>query len=464
MPLFISASCSFARYDAPELTSAGELVFLNPNGGGIALYATSRLAYDPSNQSFLNHFYDTAFTKVNNNYYTLGELMKIGKVRSGSGLGMNIFVLLGDPALKLSYPQYQVFTTKINNDSINTPLDTLKALSKVTVSGYIADETGNKLTNFNGKLFPTVYDKFSTFISLGNDPECSPYTFSIRKNILYKGKVSVINGDFSFTFIIPKDINYTFGSGKISYYAENGNADAAGYFDNVTIGGSDTNYVADSQGPAIQLYINDKNFKSGGITNENPYLLSFLFDSLGINTVGNGVGHDIVAILDDDNQNPYILNDYYQADLDSYTSGSILYPFINLEEGVHTLKLRAWDIYNNSSEAYTEFIVANSAKIALKNILNYPNPFKDNTTFRFEHNQSDADIDVLIQIFSVNGFLVKTIKTNIQTTGYIADQINWDGTNEYGQKIGAGIYVYKIKIGNKKNGYTEKSQKLVVIK
>jgi len=465
MPVFLSESCSFSRFDDPALTSAGESIFLSPIGGGIALYSTTRLAYSGPNKTFAKNFFDTAFTKVNNLYYTMGELIKIAKVQSNSNDNIKNFALLGDPALKIAYPQYNVITTHINNDTIGIAVDTFKALSKVTINGYIADANGNKLTDFNGKLYPTVYDKFSLINTIQNDhPSLPPFKFFIRKNILYKGKSSIRNGEFSFNFIVPKDINYTFGYGKISYYAENGNADASGSFEKFIIGGSDTTAVTDNEGPTVKLYINDTNFKFGGITDENPFLLSLLYDINGINMVGNGVGHDIIAILDNDNQNPFVLNDYYQADLDSFQSGSINYPFINLSEGTHTLKLRAWDVYNNSTEAYTEFIVSKSFKMALQKILNYPNPFADKTTFRFEHNQFNSELNVQIRIFSISGSLVKTIEQKIQATGYIADQIDWNGTDEYGSKMSAGIYIYIIKIGNDKHGYTEKSQKLVLIK
>jgi len=463
MPMVFTSSCSFSRFDDPDRTSAGELLILNPNGGGIVLFSAARVSYAGSNQAMSKNFYDTVFCKSNNEYYTLGELFKFSKGGSTDN-SIKSYILLGDPALKLAYPKYNVVTTHINNDTISLPLDTLKAFSKVKVNGFVADEAGNKLTNFSGKIYPTVYDKFTNETTLGNDPDCSPFDYTIQKNILYKGKVSVNNGDFSFEFIVPKDINYTFGNGKISYYAENGNTDASGYFENFIIGGTDTTAAIDNQGPEVHLYINDANFRFGGITDENPSLFSLLNDINGINTVGNGVGHDIIAILDNDNQNPFILNDYYQADLDEFQSGSINYPFINLSEGTHTLKLRAWDIYNNSSEAYTEFVVAKSSKIALQNILNYPNPFNNKTTFRFEHNQSNSELEVQILIFSLTGGLVKTIDQKVQTTGYIADQIDWDGTNEYGRKLGSGIYIYIIKIGNKTHGYTEKSQKLVLIK
>ena len=465
MPVFLSESCSFSRFDDPAFTSAGESIFLSPNGAGIALYSTTRLAYSGPNFTFAKNFYDTAFTKVNNQYYTMGELIKIAKVQSLSNNNIKNITLLGDPALKLAYPQYNVVTTHLNNDTISMALDTIKALSKVTVNGFIADVTGNKMSDFNGKLYPTIYDKYSLVRTLQNDhPTFQPFLFNVRNNILYKGKVSVKNGEFSFTFMVPKVINYNYGYGKISYYAENGTSDAAGYFENIIIGGSDTTAIIDNQGPDIKLYMNDTNFKSGDITNENPLLLSFLKDDNGVNAIGNGIGRDIVAVLDNDNQNTFILNDYYQSDLDSYKSGSITYPFVNLKEGIHTLKLKAWDVNENSTEAFTEFFVSKSIKMALKNLLNYPNPFSDKTTFYFEHNQSDTEFDVLIQIFSITGSIVKTIKQKVKTDGYIADQIDWNGTDEYGKKIGAGIYIYKIKIGNEQHGYIEESQKLVLIK
>jgi len=464
MPLFFTATCEFSRYDNPAQVSAGEYVFTNPNGGGIALLTTSRVANTGDNNSLCTQFYQYVFKKTNGSYSTLGYLNMLSK--NGVGGGVENFILLGDPALKLSYPENTAVTTTINGHAVGAIIDTLKAFEKVTILGIIQDPTGQKLANFNGIVYPAVYDKKTILTTLSNDPDTAINTFSLQKSILYKGKVSVINGNFSFTFIVPKDIAYNYGIGRISYYAEDGKTNANGYYENSNfiIGGSKTNVPIDNTGPKINLYLNDSNFVYGGITNEKPILLAYLSDSSGINTVGNGIGHDITAVLDNNTDNSINLNDYYEANLNSYQKGIVRYPFSNLSNGTHTLKLKAWDIYNNSTEESTEFVVAQSANLALDHVLNYPNPFTTHTQFMFEHNQPCCTLDVRIQIYTITGKLIKTIEKTVQTIGYRAEPIDWDGLDDFGDPIGKGVYIYKIKVKDIKGSTAEKIDKLVILR
>jgi len=467
MPLFLTATCEFSRYDDPSRTSAGEYILLNKSGGGIALLTTSRLAFSNSNHNYNTRFFEHVFKLNEGKYPTLGELNMLSK-NSGLTVDYQIrnFVLLGDPALRLSYPENKVITTHVNEHIVGVEKDTLKAFSNVTISGIIQNSSGQKLTNFNGVLYPSVYDKKNTTSTLGNDPGSYQASYTIQKSILYKGKVSVTNGEFSFSFIVPKDISYHFGVGRISYYAEDGLTNASGYYenDNFIIGGTNSIILDDSKGPEVSLYLNDTSFVFGGITNENPILIAFLNDSNGINTAGNGIGHDIVAVIDDDTERSIILNDFYESDLDSYQKGKVRYPFSKLTDGVHTLKLKVWDIYNNSSESITEFIVAESGKIALSHVLNYPNPFTTNTSFFFEHNQSCCELDVRIEIFTISGKIIKTIDKKIQTMGFRPDPISWDGLDEFGDLIGKGVYIYKIKVTGENGETAEKIEKLVILR
>jgi hypothetical protein len=322
-----------------------------------------------------------------------------------------------------------------------------------------------KLSNFNGHIYPTVFDKAAAITTLSNDgPSASPaYTFKLEKNVIYKGKSSITNGDFSFSFVVPKDIAYQYGPGKISYYFENGVVDGQGYFKQVSIGGSAVNALVDNTGPRVRLYLNDSTFQFGGSTNQDPRLYAILFDSSGVNTVGNGIGHDIVATMDDNSSNPAILNDYYTADLNTYKSGKVYFPYAGLSEGNHKLKLKVWDVYNNSSQAYTEFVVSSSAQLALKHVLNYPNPFTTHTSFFFEDNECCQTLNVSIDIFTVTGKLVKTIQTNVNTEGYRSPPIDWDGRDDFGDKIGRGVYVYKVTVRSPNGGTTEKLEKLVIL-
>jgi hypothetical protein len=401
---------------------------------------------------------------------TCGEIFEQSKIDFTDRYTRN-FLLIGDPAVRLAYPKFDVVTNSINTHPVSSTSDTIRALSKVTITGEVRDKSGIKLTAFNGIVYPTVFDKWVTYRTLGNDQYWTgdggndfPAPFLLQKNILYKGKAKVTNGDFSFTFIVPKDIAYQYGFGKLSYYADNGQIDANGYYSNVVVGGIDTSAAADNTGPDVKLYMNDDKFVFGGLTDANPYLYAVVHDANGINTVGNGIGHDVTSELDNDNSKTTVLNDYYEADLDSYQSGKVKYQLHDLADGTHSMNFKVWDVYNNSSEARTEFVVASSAALALDHVLNYPNPFTTHTTFMFEHNHPFSRLNVQIQIFTVSGRLIKTIQRDIDTEGYRSDEIDWNGLDDFGDKIGRGVYLYKIRVKASDNTYAEKFEKLVILR
>ena len=465
MPIFVTATCEFTRFDDPLRASAGELVFLNQNGGAVALFTTSRVAWSNTNFNLNHALLSNAFKKVSGEYLALGDLMKVAKNSNVmSYFNIRNFVLIGDPSIAPSYPKYKVEVTHINGQVVGANPDTIGAFSRVQISGVVVDDFGNVKDGFNGLVYPTVFDKPSRITTLQNDPGSYPFTFFYQKNVLFKGKVSVVNGHFNFSFIVPKDIAYDFGFGKISFYAHSDNEDALGYFDNFIIGGVDTsNVFSDDKGPDIRLFMNDDKFVFGGMTNENPLLIAYVSDSTGINTVGNGVGHDALIILNDDLANSIVINDFFEADLDSYNSGVFKYPFRKLPEGKHKLTLKVWDILNNSSQESIEFIVVNSAELALKHVLNYPNPFTTQTSFYFEQNQPGNLLDVQIQIFTISGKLVKNIRQSVTMQGFRSDAIQWDGRDDFGDKLAKGVYLYKLRVRNENGEIAEKTEKIVII-
>ncbi len=460
-PLFITATCEFSRFDDPFRTTAGELVLLSANGG-IGLLTTVRLVFAAPNFALNIDFYNEVFTKTNNEYPTIGEIFMNVKNLNAANPNNRNFTLLGDPALKLAYPKHDVLTTKFNGINVSST-DTIKALSKVTIEGEVQDVLGNKLSNYNGIIYPTVFDKPKQIVTLSNDGG-APFSFNLQTSKLFKGKVSVVNGDFSYTFVVPKDISYNFGQGKLSYYAENQVEDANGYYTDFYIGGTADSYETDNTGPELELFMNDENFVFGGITDENPILLANISDIHGINMVGNGIGHDIIAVLDDKTEESFILNDYYEADLNSYQNGKVYFPFTDLAEGRHKLTLKVWDVYNNSSEATIEFIVVKSKDITLERVYNYPNPFTTHTEFWFEHNQPGKQMFAQVQIFSVSGKLVKTLEKHILNEGFRSTSITWDGLDQYGDRIGRGVYVYRLKVRTENYSVAEKYEKLVILR
>jgi hypothetical protein len=337
-------------------------------------------------------------------------------------------------------------------------------LSTVRIKGHIEDNSGNLLSTYNGQLIPSIFDKVKTQKTLGQDPESPEIEYNQQRNVVYKGKNSITNGYFDFTFVVPKDIALNMGRGKISYYAFNDASDAFGFDTNFRIGGINANGINDIEGPQLNLFINDENFISGSITDESPVMILNAFDENGINTVGNGIGHDLVAILDGNSSEPILLNDYYSAALDSYQSGEIRYQFTNLEQGKHTLEVKVWDVNNNSSVVKTEFIVQNKANTMLEHVYNYPNPFTTRTSFQFEHNQSCSNLDVQIQIFTISGKLVKSINKAVNTIGFRTEGIEWDGKDYFGDALAKGVYVYRLSVKNNTGEQAEKIEKLVLLK
>ena len=464
LAIFVTATCEFSRFDNHTFTSAGEFALLNPNGGSVALFTTTRLVYSGPNFYLNRHFYDYVFERdYRGNYRALGDIIRLAKNVSGVGNNKRNFVLLGDPALKIPMAELNAVTDSINHRGVDVYTDTLNALSKVTIHGHIENSSKTPIDDYNGVIYPLVLDKHKSITTLANDGG-ENIEFLIQKDILFKGKVSVKNGKFNYTFIVPKDISYNYDYGKITYFSNSSYGLAKGYFDEFIIGGSNENAIEDRIGPDIKLYMNEESFVSGGVTNENPTLYALVNDSSGINTVGNGIGHDITVTLDDNTNNLIILNDYYESEIDNYQKGRIEYLFDELEEGNHSLNLKVWDVYNNSSEKKLDFIVAKSEKLAIKNLLNYPNPFTENTAFYFDHNRINENLDILIQIFTVSGKLIKTINTTINSNSFRSEPIHWDGLDDFGDKIGRGIYIYRIKVRTTEGEIVTKTEKLVILK
>ncbi|MEN9522760.1 MAG: type secretion system sortase PorU [Bacteroidota bacterium] len=468
LSLFVTATCEFSRYDIPEMVTGGEALILNPKGGAIALFTTVRLVYTGGNEDINRNIYNYFFKKNNDGSpIAIGEVFRLAKNATGQDENNRKFTLLGDPAITLNFPDFKIRNEKINQKIINN--DTLKAFGKYTIVGNVTDKQNNILSNFNGIVYPTIFDKSQTVTTLANDPypEYSGGSivrnYSLQKNTIYKGKASVKNGLFTYTFIVPKDISYHVGKGKFSYYANDPSNSANGYDGSINVGSFADSTIKDKQGPIIKLYMNDFKFANGGITDENPTLIVKLQDISGINTAGIGIGHDITATLDNDTKNTQSLNDFYETDLDSYQKGSLRYPFKNLSVGQHTLMLKAWDVYNNPNTAELEFTVAENNQVSLSHVLNYPNPFTTHTTFFFEHNMPGQALDVMINIYTISGKNIKTIRQQVQTSGYRSDSIDWDGLDEFGDKIGRGVYFYKLTVKNNSGITHTKMQKLVVL-
>ena len=377
----------------------------------------------------------------------IGEIFRQTKNNSISGVSNRNFSLLGDPSLRLAMPKLQ---TKISEITTGETTDTLKALSHVFIKGEVVNTANDKVTNFSGTLQAVIYDKEAEFITLGN--ENAPFKFKQWHNALYRGQATVVDGDFQFEFIVPKNIVYQLGNGKLSLYAYDKSQfiDAGGVELEFVIGKSELNPGTDITPPTVQLYMGDTTFRNGGITARDTRLIARLNDTSGINISEYGIGNSLLAILDDSTS--FVLNDYYESDLNDFTKGWISYPLTELTPGKHTITLKAWDTFNNPGETTISFVVTDGNDIVIEFFGNYPNPFSSQTTLFFTHSRSGDDLQAVISIFDVAGRELKTQEFLISNSGYQVDLLELNTETDFGKNLKAGLYLARLVVRSLSNG------------
>jgi len=469
---FITVTCEFTKFDNPLRVTAGELTYWNKKGGAVAMLTTTRSIGAGLGVRFNQELAPELFGYGLNVPNTPAESLRISKnqVSDGSGNRRVIF-FIGDPAMHLAFPRQKIKLTTLNGIPIEQSTDTLRALDRVRIGGEVQDENGILLTDYNGVLESKLFDKLIERQTLGNDGtyvngQLAILDFVTLGETLFNGKAAVTNGLFEFEFIMPRDTKIPVGNGRISFYSQKDNSysDQAGYDLGLKIGGLNEDAPEDNQGPLISLFMNDESFVSGGITSSSPILIAKLSDENGLNTA-SGIGHDMVAILDGDESNPFVVNEFYQAEVGDYPRGLLNFKLRDLENGLHTLTFKAWDVYNNSSTSEIQFIVAGTDKLEINNVLNYPNPFVDYTEFWFNHNRDFETLEVQVQVFTITGKVVWTENGVFPPSGSnLFKGIIWDGKDDFGDRIGKGVYVYKITVKSTlTNQRVEKFEKLVIL-
>ena len=468
LPFMVTATCDFGQFDHPQFVSAAEELVKLDNGGVIAVITTTEAVFADWNKPLNTQYITSQFTRNSDgSWNTFGDASRISKNNTYINSGTNSeeitnfrkFSLLGDPALTPDFPQYNVkFDSAIDGVSM-LRTDSIMALGKYIMHGSVRDNNGEIMTGFSGTVYITFFDKsrdISTIVGAAR-------TYKLQDVVVYKGRVTVNNGLFEFQFITPKDINYYYGKSKISTYADNGRIDAAGVDTSLYIGGYSSNPVLSTNPPIVRPYINDTLFQDGGITGTNTSLFVTLYSETGINVSGNELGHNMTAILDDNVESPYILNNYYQTAPDTYQFGYVSFPITGIPDGRHTITVKAWDVNDNSGTGKVDFTVIDGTIIAIQNLQNYPNPFSNSTRFVFEHNHPDEALDVQILIYNAAGGLVKDINEQITPSGSRTNEISWDGTDKNGERLPSGLYVYRLNITGK-NFKSSAYQKLVIVR
>jgi len=440
LPLFVTATCEFGRHDHPMIRSGAEQLLINKRGGAIGLVTTARPVYSNTNFQLNRAFYEVAFEPINGNMPRLGDIFKYTKNNSLSGSVNRNFSLLGDPSMKLAYPENNIIIDEVR--SLSDDADTLKALDKIHVQGRVTNAVGGIKSDFNGVVYVSIFDKARTVTTLGN--KSPKMEFLQRDNLLFQGEATVEDGQFIMTFPVPKNINYQFGDGKISLYAYKNNysEDASGFVKKI-VGGSIAAPNLDNEPPKIELYLNDTLFNNGDVSGPNPLLLARISDESGINISTSGIGQDLKAQLNQDQT--FTLNKFFTAALDNYQRGWVAYKLSDIPEGEHRLTLKAWDIYNNAASKSIDFWVGSLNDLVLSELKNFPNPFSESTSITAGHNKSGLPLQVEINIYNSHGSLVLNNQFNYS---YATSRINldWQGNDTNGNKLPNGIYILHMSV------------------
>ncbi len=464
LPLWVTATCDFCRYDDFGY-SAGEEAFLNSKGGAVALFTTSRVVFSGSNNQLNIQFNNNIFNLVNGKRLRLGDIMRESKAHrdlQGDQNKLN-FSLIGDPALRLGFPEHKVVLDSLNGKPVTASNLKLSAGDIITLKGHIEDASGFTATAFNGLVAPTVFDKKDHVVGYNHVGASQAFEFDQYNNKLFSGSNTVSNGHFQISFPVPLDISYSDEKGMINLYAASSEGvEAHGSFSNFTVGGTAPGALdTDSLGPEIYLYLNSPDFQAGGVVNTTPYLYAELTDEEGINTTGNGIGHDIVATIDNSPLYSYVLNDYFQIQAGGYSRGTVQYQFDALPEGKHTLYFTAWDTKNNSSTYQLPFRVAASAAPVVSELSCYPLPAVTDLTFHFKHNRPGTNLKLTIEVFTFSGSPVWEYAIDDQSsTGYYT--YTWNLAVDGGMRLPEGIYLCRARFSTEGSEETTETLKIVV--
>ena len=472
LPVWVTATCDFTRFDNVE-TSAGEDVFLNAKSGGIALFTTVRVAYRPYKAYIDSHLLHNLFSRVNGHKRSLGDAMKAMKRSLVASESYNTnrvkmgFCLIGDPAIKLAYPEYGMKVTAINGLSVEETPVSFKALEKIRVEGEVLDASGQLATDFTGIVNPTVKDSKMTVTCLNNNnqDDTPAFTFTDYPNTIFIGNDSVRNGKFSFTFTVPKDISYSNLQGKMNLYAvdtENGH-EAQGNFDNFIVGGTSDTAETDTIGPEIRaLYLNDTTFVDGGQVNTTPYFVAELWDKSGVNITGSSVGHDMMLVIDESTVLSYNLNSYYELLPGEEGTGIVKFPIPALEPGKHTAEFWVWDILNNSTVRTFTFEVVEGLKPFLFDVIATPGIAREQVTFHLMHNRPESRMRVGIMVYDLAGRQLWKHEES-GTSGLFENYtVSWDLTCG-GARMRPGVYIYRAAISTDNSKDATKARKFIIL-
>lgn len=472
-PLWVTCACDVMPFDS-NTGNIGESAVLNPNGGALAFYGTARTVFASRNFDMNYYFMQHLFalrSGTRNERNRLGDAIRLAKnsiISDGREAGYLEnklqYALLGDPALTIGNPIQKVVVDKINEQDVNGTSIPLKAGQRIKLSGHIEKEDGTTMTDFNGIIHIRFFDSKETIVCLNNAAAPEPFVFTERNGLLHESQDSVRAGWFSEEFIIPIDINFSNEEGRFVFYAINdaGNVEANGYNEDIPLGGIVDNTDFDKEGPEVYAYLNNEDFQNGGTVNATPLFVGQLSDASGINSSGNGIGHNLSLCIDGRSDLTYNINEYYTHEFGDFTRGTVAYNIPTLPNGPHSLTFRAWDVLNNTSQTQLDFVVDNSVETNIMNLMASQNPATTSTNFLITYDLPGSECNFFVEVFDFSGRRVWIHEEDASGTNGIYS-VAWDLTNGAGAKVGTGIYLYRCRVKCGDSKWTSKTQKIVVL-
>ena len=471
LPLWVTASCDIMPFDGQD-SNIGETAVLNDKGGAIAFFGTTRTVYQSYNRLMNLAFTRYVLTTNAHGRTPIGEAVRLAKnqlIQSGSDQTANKlqYSLLGDPALALAMPTTPIVIDAINNQDISTLTEPLQinAGATVEVSGHIDNGDGQVDETFEGEMTAIVRDAAEEVVCRRNNTSetKTAFVYIDRTKTLFQGNNTVSQGRFKFSFAVPRDISYSDDNGLINIYAVNNEKDeeANGYTDRIVFNGSSSG-GGNEDGPSVFCYLNSRSFVDGSTVNPTPYFIAEINDSDGINTTGNGIGHDLQLIIDGELSRTYNLNDYFQYDFGSYTTGTVGFSIPELSEGPHHLQFRAWDVLNNSTTSELNFKVSKDAAPTFFDVECTQNPATTSTGIRIIHDRAGSNLDVILDIFDMAGHHLW--QHHEHGTPYDNSYlINWDLCVDGGRRLHTGVYLYRVRISSNGSSQTSKAKKIIIL-
>ena len=469
MPFVYTATCEFTKYDNPLLVSAGEQLFLNPQGGCVALFTTCRPTYGDKNNLQTRALVPALLQRDGNGMpLRYGDIVRLAKSNAlnfsntAPNVNKNIrFLFLGDPLLRFPLPQKDIAVTKVNGMAMGASDNIeLHAMSMVTMEGEVRHVNGGLDSEFNGTLWVRFYDqKTKLLVRFADD---STKNVFYHKDVLYQGQVTVAAGKFSISFQVPKEIKPGVGAPRFSFYAYDSirGIDAMGNYDGLLLGGTDPAMVPDNEGPKITFYWNTPDFENGQLVEHQGVLYADLYDAQGIYHYGYSLGRDIVMNSNLAACNHLVLNDRYEPAMNDFRRGRIALPLNDLEPGTYEFTLKVWDTQDNASEASLWFVVDDN--LFLSQVRNYPNPFNEETRITMTHVGEDGNFDVNIEIFDIMGRSVQQLSKKVYASDGVIEPIRWDGCDYYGTPLRSGIYLYRLTLTDETGYFRTVSQRMII--